>query len=74
METERMTTNETIIPQWVPLSLRRVYHDIAQASGEEEAASQVRQLKRQMTPEDLRLDAEADRQSRLGFKVRRASA
>jgi hypothetical protein len=70
-----MTTNESdIIPAWVPLSLRRVYRDIAQTSGEEEAASRVRRLKRQMTPEDARLDAEADKKSRLGFKARRVSA
>lgn len=63
-----------IVPAWVPHSLRRIYRDIAQISGEEEAASQVRRLKRQMTPEELRRDTEAARRDRLGFRERRTPA
>jgi hypothetical protein len=51
----------TPIPAWVPLSLRTAYSRIAAKLGEEEAASQIRSRKRNMTPKELRRDAEADR-------------
>jgi transcriptional regulator with XRE-family HTH domain len=49
------------IPAWVPLSLRTAYSDIAARFGEEEAASQIRSRKRNMTPKELQHDAEAAR-------------
>jgi hypothetical protein len=49
------------IPAWVPLSLRTAYREIAARFGEEEAASQIRSRKRNMTPKELQHDAEADR-------------
>jgi hypothetical protein len=60
------------IPAWVPLSLRTAYSEVAARFGEEEAASQIRTRKRNMTPEELQRDADADRRIKLGFKVRPA--
>jgi hypothetical protein len=60
------------IPVWVPLSLRRAYSEVAARLGEVEAASQIRTRKRNMTPEELQRDADADRRIKLGFKVRPA--
>jgi hypothetical protein len=58
------------IPAWVPLSLRTAYGEIAARFGEEEAASQIRARKRNMTPKELNRDAEAERRTKLGFKGR----
>ena len=44
------------IPSWVPLSLRTAYSEIAARFGEEEAASQIRSHKRNMTPKELQRD------------------
>jgi len=49
------------IPAWVPMSLRTAYSEIAARFGEEEAVSQIRSRKRNMTPKELRRDAAADR-------------
>jgi transcriptional regulator with XRE-family HTH domain len=57
------------IPAWVPFSLRTEYREIASRFDEEEAASQIRSRKRNMTPKELQHDAEADRWNKLGFKV-----
>jgi hypothetical protein len=66
-----MSDGEPIaIPPWVPLSLRTAYSEIAAKFGEEEAASQIRVLKRDMTPKELNRDAETDRRIKLGFKGR----
>ena len=60
------------IPTWVPSSLRAAYREIAARYGEEEAASQIRSRKRNLTPKELERDAEADRWNKLGFKARPA--
>jgi hypothetical protein len=60
------------IPAWVPLSLRTAYSEVAARFGEEEAASQIRTRKRNMTPKELQRDADADRRIKLGFTVRPA--
>jgi hypothetical protein len=57
------------IPNWVPLSLQLLYSQIADERGEEEAASQIRSRKRQMSPSELQRDAENVRRIKLGFKV-----
>jgi hypothetical protein len=62
------------IPKWVPLSLQRLYTQITDESGEEEAASQIRSRKRQMSPLELQRDAESERRMKLGFKVSSARA
>jgi hypothetical protein len=56
------------IPNWLPLSLQLLYSQNADQHGEEEAASQIRSRKRQMSPSGLHRDAENVRRIRLGFK------
>jgi hypothetical protein len=57
------------VPKWVPLSLQLLYSQIADRYGEEEAASQIRSRKRQMSPSELQRDADNERRIRLGFKI-----
>jgi hypothetical protein len=60
------------IPKWVPLSLQRLYSQIAAERGEEEAASEIRARKRQIAKMGLGPSAEIDTRVKLGFKVRLA--
>jgi hypothetical protein len=57
------------IPNWVPLSLQLLYSQVADQHGEEEAASQIRSRKRQMSPFELQRDADIKRRIKLGFKI-----
>jgi hypothetical protein len=57
------------IPNWVPLSLQLLYSQIAARYGEEEAASQIRSRKRQMTKLELERDSDIKRRIKLGSKI-----
>jgi hypothetical protein len=72
MEKDKPEMTEVAIPARVPSSLRTAYSEFSARFGEEEAASQIRSRKRNMTPKELRHDAEADRRNKLGFKARSA--